>query len=131
MHPALNTHFITVACALLTISHSLHSPLCLRSFQKLIFNTAAKIFSATSRITTQGEGVGFLNPLLAMAQLVNVAAPGSEPCLQGEVLEDARLLVPALADKRGEQADAAWHGSWQALHDDVCCTVCLVRFIDN
>eukprot|EP00883_Tetradesmus_obliquus_P004533 jgi/Sobl393_1/14888/SZX68548.1 len=79
-----------------------NKPLLPLSFQKLIFNTAAKIFSATSRITTQGEGVGFLNPLLAMAQLVNVAAPGSEPCLQGEVLEDARLLVPALADKRGK-----------------------------
>jgi hypothetical protein len=74
---------------------------CLYSFQKLIFSTAAKIFSSTSRIKTDGEGVGFLNPLLAMAQIVNVARPGYEPDVQQEVAEDVRLLCSSLADKRG------------------------------
>jgi hypothetical protein len=77
------------------------------SFQKLIFSTAAKIFCSTSRIKTDGEGVGFLNPLLAMAQVVNVSRPGSEPDIHQAVAEDVRLMCSSLADKKGEQGVAS------------------------
>jgi hypothetical protein len=106
LHP---TCVINITCAAKPcIAKHSHAPtprlpfhnLC--SFQKLIFSTAAKIFSSTSRIKTDGEGVGFLNPLLAMAQVVNVSRPGSEPNIQQDVAEDLRLMCSALADKRGE-----------------------------
>jgi hypothetical protein len=43
-----------------------------------------------------------LVPLLAMAQTVHVAAPGTEPDLAGPLEEDMRLIDPALANKDGE-----------------------------
>jgi hypothetical protein len=44
---------------------------------------------------------GFLNPVLASCQLVNVSRPGEEPDMW-EAEEDMRLLSDALADKNGE-----------------------------
>jgi hypothetical protein len=68
------------------------------------YTAAAKMFSSTTRVcpsTSNGQVAGFLNPVLASCQLVNVAVPGSEPDLW-EAEEDMRLLSDALQDKNGE-----------------------------
>jgi hypothetical protein len=104
------------------------------SFQKLIFSTAAKIFSSSSRIKTDGEGVGFLNPLLAMAQVVNVSRPGCEPDIRQEVVEDVRLMCSSLADKKGKQGLASKMGRymcflvcvWGCWRWSWCCWLCML-----
>jgi hypothetical protein len=74
------------------------------SFQRLVFTTAAKMFSSTYRVMVEGEGdaVGYLNPLLAIAATINVSLPGQQPDLR-TVHEDSRLLNPRLADKSGKE----------------------------
>lgn len=74
------------------------------SFQRLVFTTAAKLFSSTYRIMVEGDGeaVGYMNPLLAMAATVNVSSPGQQPDLRAAT-EDMRLLDSSLTDKSGEQ----------------------------
>jgi hypothetical protein len=75
-------------------------PLC--SFQRMVFTTAAKMFSSTYKVMVEGEGdaVGYLNPLLAMAAVINVSLPGHQPDLKS-ASEDMRLFNKALVDKSG------------------------------
>lgn len=64
------------------------------------------MFSSTTRVcpsTSNGQIAGFLNPVLASCQLVNVSRPGEEP-EPWEAQEDMRLLSPELSDKNGEFA---------------------------
>jgi hypothetical protein len=74
------------------------------SFQRLVFTTAAKMFSSTYKVMVGGEGdaVGYLNPLLAIAATINVSLPGQQPDLRS-VHEDSRLLDPRLTDKSGKE----------------------------
>lgn len=74
------------------------------SFQRLVFTTAAKMFSSTYKVMVGGEGdaVGYLNPLLAIAATINVSLPGQQPDLRS-VHEDSRLLDPRLAHKSGKE----------------------------
>lgn len=62
------------------------------------------MFSSTYRVMVEGEGdaVGYLNPLLAIAATINVSLPGQQPDLR-TVHEDSRLLNPRLADKSGKE----------------------------
>jgi hypothetical protein len=78
------------------------------SFQRLVFTTAAKMFSSTYKVMVGGEGdaVGYLNPLLAIAATINVSLPGQQPDLRS-VHEDSRLLDSRLADKSGKEG---WQG---------------------
>jgi hypothetical protein len=46
------------------------------------------------------EAVGYLNPLLAMAAVINVSLPGQQPDLRAAT-EDVRLLNSRLVDKSG------------------------------
>lgn len=46
------------------------------------------------------EAVGYLNPLLAMAAVINVSLPGQQPDLR-VATEDMRLLNSSLVDKSG------------------------------
>jgi hypothetical protein len=67
------------------------------------YTAAAKMFSSTTRVcpsTSNGQIAGFLNPVLASCQLVNVSRPGEEPAVW-EAQEDMRLLSEELADKNG------------------------------
>lgn len=62
------------------------------------------MFSSTTRVcpsTSNGQIAGFLNPVLASCQLVNVARPGEEPSVW-DAQEDMRLLSDELSDKNGE-----------------------------
>jgi hypothetical protein len=62
------------------------------------------MFSSTTRVcpsTSNGQIAGFLNPVLASCQLVNVSRPGEEPGVW-EAQEDMRLLSEELTDKNGE-----------------------------
>lgn len=63
------------------------------------------MFSSTYRVMVEGEGdsVGYLNPLLALAATINVSLPGQQPDMRG-AHEDARLLDARLADKTGEDS---------------------------
>lgn len=72
------------------------------SFQRLVFTSAAKIFSSTYRVMVEGEGdaVGYLNPLLAIASTVNVSKQGQQPGLRA-VTEDMSLLDRRLTDRTG------------------------------
>lgn len=92
------------------------------SFQRLVFTTAAKMFSSTYRVMVEGEGdvVGYLNPLLALATTINVSLPGRQPDLRS-VYEDARLLDSRLADKSGEACLAGWLDGWMRRARRVCC----------
>lgn len=85
----------------------LKKPLLPASFQKLVYTTAAKMFSSTHRVTTEGDAVGFLNPLLAMSHTVNVSRPGAEPATVADIEEDARLLSSELVDSSGAPATPA------------------------
>jgi hypothetical protein len=61
------------------------------------------MFSSTTRVcpsTSNGQIAGFLNPVLASCQLVNVSRPGEEPDAW-EAQEDMRLLSTELSDKNG------------------------------
>lgn len=101
--------------------HPLHKDLCWRStsalvfdshclcvlpfvcsFQRLVFTTAAKLFSSTYKVMVEGDGdaVGYLNPLLAMASVINVSLPGQQPDLRSAT-EDMRLFDSSLVDKSG------------------------------
>lgn len=97
---------ITHAAATMQHRFCLHrQPLCcpaLCSFQRLVFTTAAKLFSNTCRVMVDGgdEAVGYLNPLLAMAAVINVSLPGQQPDLR-VATEDMRLLNSSLVDKSG------------------------------
>jgi hypothetical protein len=74
------------------------------SFVNIGYTAAARMFSSTTRVcpsTSNGQVAGFLNPVLASCQLVNVSRPGEEPDMW-EAEEDMRLLSDALADKSGE-----------------------------
>jgi hypothetical protein len=51
----------------------------------------------------EGDAVGYLNPLLAMAAVINVSLPGQQPELRSAT-EDMRLFDSALADKSGRSA---------------------------
>lgn len=81
----------------------LNKPLLPASFQRLVFTTAAKLFSNTCRVMVEGdeEAVGYLNPLLAMAAVINVSLPGQQPDLRAAT-EDVRLLNSSLVDKSGQ-----------------------------
>eukprot|EP00775_Hariotina_reticulata_P012576 gene12576-12706_t len=73
------------------------------SLQKLVFTTAAKMFSSTCRVQAGGTGpVGFLNPALAMAQIVNISRPGLQPDIGSAIQEDMRLLSSKLTNKQGQ-----------------------------
>lgn len=73
------------------------------SFQRLVFTTAAKMFSSTYRVMVEGEGdtVGYLNPLLTVALTINVSKPGQQPSMRN-VHEDLRLMDSSLVDRAGE-----------------------------
>lgn len=73
------------------------------SFMRLVFTSAAKMFSSTYRVMVEGEGdtVGYLNPLLAVATTVNVSRPGQQPDMLA-AMEDMRLLDSSLTNKYGE-----------------------------
>lgn len=105
-------------------------PACLpASFVSIGYTAAAKMFSSTTRVcpsTSNGQIAGFLNPVLASCQLVNVARPGEEPGVW-DAQEDMRLLSDELADKNGEAlhcsvwrvkgagAKAGEQGRWRRL----------------
>lgn len=75
------------------------------SLQRLLFTTAAKMFGSTARVTVEGEGdaVGYLNPMVVVAEVLHVTAPGgAPPSMHAPVPEDARLLDSRLADASGE-----------------------------
>eukprot|EP00878_Enallax_costatus_P021030 GHUV01022248.1.p1 GENE.GHUV01022248.1~~GHUV01022248.1.p1 ORF type:complete len:346 (+),score=89.52 GHUV01022248.1:158-1195(+) len=80
-----------------------NEPLLPESLRRLVFTTAAKFFSSTCKVKTQGEGVGFMNPLLAMCQTINVSKSGQQPDPTGPVEEDMTLCCcNGLVDKKGE-----------------------------
>lgn len=79
------------------------------SFQRLVFTSAAKMFSSTYRVRVEGEGdtVGYQNPLLAVAAAINVSRPGLQPSLSS-IPEDMRLLDARLTDKFGVCHTRSW-----------------------
>eukprot|EP00879_Flechtneria_rotunda_P000886 GHRR01001013.1.p1 GENE.GHRR01001013.1~~GHRR01001013.1.p1 ORF type:complete len:385 (+),score=83.84 GHRR01001013.1:3271-4425(+) len=84
------------------------------SLLNVILTAVAKMFSSTTRVsstTANGEMCGFLNPVLASCQLVNVSLPGQEPDIM-EAHEDARLLHPDLADKNGQPLSSDKRRHW-------------------
>jgi hypothetical protein len=64
----------------------------------------------------EGDAVGYLNPLLAMAAVINVSLPGQQPDLRSAT-EDMRLFDSALADKSGRSS------LWSVLHRP-CVSLC-------
>jgi hypothetical protein len=77
------------------------------SLQRLLFTTAAKMFGSTYKVTVEGEGdaIGYLNPLVVVAEVLHVSPPGAAPpSMQATVPEDARLLDSRLADASGESS---------------------------
>uniref|UniRef100_A0A383W1Y2 Domain of unknown function at the cortex 1 domain-containing protein n=1 Tax=Tetradesmus obliquus TaxID=3088 RepID=A0A383W1Y2_TETOB len=84
------------------------------SFVNIGYTAAAKMFSSTTRVcpsTSNGQVAGFLNPVLASCQLVNVSKPGQEPDMW-EAEEDMRLLSDALTDKNGNPMPAEKRRRW-------------------
>eukprot|EP00877_Chromochloris_zofingiensis_P008386 jgi/Chrzof1/3800/Cz13g09090.t1 len=71
-----------------------------QSFADLLFQTAAKVFSSTTKVSTSSSSPSFMNPVLAACQLVNVAAEGEQPDMWAAT-EDMRLFSTELADKNG------------------------------
>lgn len=67
-----------------------------------MFSTAARYFSNTYKVTVEGEGeeLGYLNPLLAVAEVINVSRPDQTPDMEN-VQEDVRLLDRRMATKTG------------------------------
>jgi hypothetical protein len=84
------------------------------SFVSIGYTAAAKMFSSTTRVcpsTTNGQIAGFLNPVLASCQLVNVSRPGEEP-EAWDAQEDMRLLSTELSDKNGDPLPAEKRRRW-------------------
>eukprot|EP00879_Flechtneria_rotunda_P006722 GHRR01007062.1.p1 GENE.GHRR01007062.1~~GHRR01007062.1.p1 ORF type:complete len:368 (+),score=129.92 GHRR01007062.1:238-1341(+) len=84
------------------------------SFVNIAYTAAAKMFSSTTRVcpsASNGQIAGFLNPVLASCQLVNVSVPGQEPDMWA-AQEDMRLLSPQLADKNGEPLASEKRRRW-------------------
>jgi hypothetical protein len=106
----------------LCLAHRLERP---RSLQRLIFTSAAKMFSSTYQVTVEGEGdaMGYCNPLLAVAEVLHVAEPGSEPDLH-DVWEDARLMDARLVDKAGPAACLLALCLCERVCAHVCARVC-------
>jgi hypothetical protein len=66
-----------------------------------------QVFSKTTIVDAHGERPYFLNPLIAAAQLINVARPGEEPAIW-EAEEDCRwglLCLAARAELAGPSPD--------------------------
>ncbi|KAF6251325.1 hypothetical protein COO60DRAFT_1645177 [Scenedesmus sp. NREL 46B-D3] len=64
-----------------------------KRFVNIGYTAAAKMFSSTTRVcpsTSNGQVAGFLNPVLASSQLVNVAVPGQEPTCNPMTAEKRR-----------------------------------------
>jgi len=61
------------------------------------------MFSSTYRVMVEGEGetLGYLNPLLAVATTVNISRPGQQPDMLN-AKEDMRLLDSSLTNKYGK-----------------------------
>ncbi|KIZ01954.1 hypothetical protein MNEG_6006 [Monoraphidium neglectum] len=77
------------------------------TFMHFVFSAAAKVFASVNEVFVQeGEPMHFRFPVLAAAQLVNVAPRGQEPPLL-EAQEDVRLFCPQLAASDGAPAPAA------------------------
>ena len=76
-----------------------------------ILRACAKVFSKTTIVDAHGERPFFLNPLVAAAQVINVARPGEEPDIWAAE-EDCRLLSPALAGPGGAPVPADRRRKW-------------------
>lgn len=101
--PCSQSHLASPASLALLHCRFVALPFPVRSFQRLVFTTAAKIFSSTYRVMVEGDGadaVGYLNPLMALATTINVSRPGQQPDLV-TVQEDMQLLDSSLVDKQG------------------------------